>query len=410
MNIEELKGKKLGLCVSGGLDSKTVAKFLKDSGVDLLCFTADLAQADEKDINDIPKKMSQCGVKTIVVDLKNEMAEKCFELIKSQACYDGGYWNTTGIARAVTVKGLLKEMKKYSCNTLAHGATGRGNDQMRFERYTKALEPDFSVYAPWRDEKLLLKFPGRKEMADYLMSNSISVDTPSKKRYSTDANLAGISYEAEDLESLQTAQTIVIPQMGLWPHEAPEEIKKVEVTFNKGRAIKLNGESLSALEMMRKVNYLAGQYGIGLKSSLENRIIGTKSRGVYEAPGVEFLGVCLRFIYQAVMDRNSKEIFDCLSSFVAKQIYDGAYYDSSTTAALLAIDHLSQYATAILTVELYKGNIYFSSLSSCPHSLYNEENASMEASEGLNPKSSQGYADILSVEALSLAQAKQIRN
>ena len=165
MRIEELKNEKVGICVSGGLDSRTIAKKLVELGVDVTCFTADLGQPDEKDINDIKKKMAPCGAPTFIVDLKKEMAEACFQVLKAQAMYDGGYWNSTGIARAVTVRGLLPAMRRRGCTVLAHGATGRGNDQMRFERYTNVLAPGMKVYAPWRDPALLRQFPGRTQMA-----------------------------------------------------------------------------------------------------------------------------------------------------------------------------------------------------------------------------------------------------
>ena len=409
MNINSLKGKKIALCVSGGLDSKTVAKKLTQEGLNILCFTADLAQPDESNINDIPKRMSDCDVKTIVVDLKEDMAKECFNVIKANAHYDGGYWNTTGIARAVTVKGIVKAMTEYGCNVLSHGATGRGNDQMRFERYTKVFSPESLVYAPWRDAQLLKEFPGRTQMAEYLQQFNIPAVVGLKKRYSTDANLAGISYEAEDLESLQTAETIVEPKMTCWPHDAPDIKEQVTITFKNGEATKLNDKNLEALNMMELANKTAGKFGIGLKNALESRIIGTKSRGVYEAPGIELLARSLQFIYQAVLDKRARDLYLTLSHFVAKQIYEGNYYDSATTAAQEGINSLAQYANGTITVELYKGHIYFISLTDCPHSLYNEEDASMEASQGLNPISSQGYADVLSVEASSLAKANQIK-
>jgi argininosuccinate synthase len=168
MQLPDLKSEKLGVCVSGGLDSRTITKKLVDLKVPVVCFTADLAQPDEKDINDVIKKMAPCGAETVIVDLKKDMAEACFAVLEAQAMYDGGYWNTTGIARAVTVRGLIPEMKKRGCTVLAHGATGRGNDQMRFERYTNVLAPEMKVYAPWRDPGLLKEFPGRTQMADYL--------------------------------------------------------------------------------------------------------------------------------------------------------------------------------------------------------------------------------------------------
>ncbi|MBR4616572.1 MAG: argininosuccinate synthase, partial [Kiritimatiellae bacterium] len=209
MRVADLKGRTVGVCVSGGLDSKTITKVLTSAGVNVVAFSADIAQPDERDINDIKKRMAPCGVETVIVDLKNDMADICYETIKCQAMYDGGYWNSTGIARAITVRGLLKEMKKRKCSVLAHGATGRGNDQMRFERYTNVLEPKFLVYSPWRDPELLAKFPGRTEQVAYLKQFGIVAFAGGKKKYSTDANLAGLSHEAEDLESMETSMRIV---------------------------------------------------------------------------------------------------------------------------------------------------------------------------------------------------------
>jgi len=409
MKLAELKGRKVGICVSGGLDSRTVAHKLKHSGVDVLCFTADLAQPDEADIRDVATKMAPCGVETTIVDLKAAMAEACYEAIMAQAMYDGGYWNTTGLARAVTVRGLAPAMRDRGCTVLAHGATGRGNDQMRFERYTNVLAPEMRVYAPWRDPDLLREFPGRLEMVAYLKSHGIEAFPGGKKRYSTDANLAGLSHEAVDLESLETPCRIVEPTMGVWPDQAPDRMEGVSVRFEQGRAVAINGKAVGPLAAMQLANELAGQHGVGFKNALENRIIGTKSRGVYEAPGMELLGTCLRMVYEAVLDRRAGALLRPLSRLVADQIYDGRYFDPVTTAALEAIRVLARAATATVTVDLYRGNILFHSLTNCPGSLYNEADASMEASEGLNPVSSQGFAEIQSVEARALARAGQIR-
>ena len=409
MTIKDLAGEKVGICVSGGLDSKTVTRRLVDAGVDVICFTADLAQPDEKDIRDVARKMAPCGAKTIIVDLKDDMAAACFEMIKAQAMYDGGYWNSTGIARAVTVRGLIPAMKKQGRTVLAHGATGRGNDQMRFERYTNVFAPDMKVYAPWRDPELLKEFPGRLQMVEYLRTKKIEAFPGGKKRYSTDANLAGLSHEAMDLESLETPCTIVEPTMGVWPDKAPNRLEKFTVRFHKGYAVELNGKKLKPLQAVQLANKIGGRNGVGLKSALENRIIGTKSRGVYEAPGLELLGFCLMQIYQATMDRKCADLFKNLSALVSQQVYGGRYYDLATTAAMAAIDSMARFASGVVTVGLYKGNIHFQSMTDCKASLYNEADSSMEASAGLNPHSSQGYAEIQSVEAKTMARAGQIR-
>ncbi len=408
MKLEDLKNEKVGVCVSGGLDSKTITKKFMEVGANVVCFTADLAQPDEEDINDVITKMKPCGAETFVVDAKNPMADICFTTIKAQAMYDGGYWNSTGIARAVTVKAVLEAMKKQGCTVLAHGATGRGNDQMRFERYTNVLAPEVKVYAPWRDATLLKEFPGRSQMVDYLAAFGIEAFVGGKKPYSTDANLAGISYEAEDLESLETSCLIVEPQMGVWPQKAPDKLEEFSVKFEKGCAVEINGKAVTPLEAMTLANKIGGCNGIGFKNALENRIIGTKSRGVYESPGMELLASCLRQIYFAVMERRAYTMFKELSDFVAAQIYDGRFFDPSTRAALAAIDSLAEPASGVVTVDLYKGNVFFKSLKECDHMIYNEADSSMEATDGLNPVSSQGFAEIQSVEAKMLAIAKQI--
>jgi len=405
---KDLQGELVGVCVSGGLDSKTVSKRLVEAGVKVLAFSADLGQPDESDINNVKKRMATCGVDTVIVDLKADMAEGCFDVIQAQATYDGGYWNTTGIGRFVTCTGLIKAMVDKKVTVLSHGATGRGNDQMRFERYTNVLAPQMRVYAPWRDPLLLKEFPGRTEMAAYLNTFNIEAFVGPKKKYSTDANLAGLSHEAEDLESVETPMTIVDPEMGVWPKDAPDEIEKVSLDFAQGRCVAINGKKMKPVEVIKEANAIGGRCGLGIKHALENRIIGTKSRGVYEAPGMELLGKGLAYLYQAVLDRRASDLFKQLSEHVGNQIYDGRWFDPSTRAAFNAIKELTQHATGTVEVGLYKGNIMFHALKGVKASLYNEADSSMEKSDGLNPVSSQGYAEVQSVEAKSLARAGMI--
>ena len=408
MKLADLKGKTAGVCVSGGLDSKTICCVLKDAGVKVVAFSANVGQPDEKDINDIKTRMAPTGVDTHIVDVTKPMAEICFETVKCQAMYDGGYWNSTGIARAVTVQALLPAMKKAGCSVLVHGATGRGHDQMRFERYTNVLDPKFGVYAPWRDSDLLKLFPGRTQMVEFLAKRGIKAFVGTKKKYSTDANLAGLSHEAEDLESMETSMRIVKPTMGVWPEKAPNKVEKVTLKFEKGRCVAINGKKLTPYEVMITPNEIGGRNGIGMKHALENRIIGTKSRGVYEAPGMEVLSWGLKYIYEAVMDRRSMLLFQGLSKFIADQIYDGRWFDPATRAARAAVQVWADKATAEVTLGLYKGNIFFESLTGCKATIYNEADSSMEESNGLNPHSSQGFAEIQSVEALMLAKSGQI--
>jgi len=279
---------------------------------------------------------------------------------------------------------------------------------MRFERYTNVLAPKLEVYAPWRDAALLEEFPGRSEMAAYLNKYGIEAFVGPKKKYSTDANLAGLSHEAEDLESVETPMLIVDPEMGVWPTAAPDQMEEVTIAFASGRCVSINGDASSPTDLMRLANTIGGRNGVGISHALENRIIGTKSRGVYEAPGMELLGRALSFLYQAVMDRRATTLFEQMSKLISDQIYDGRFFDPATRAAFLAVQELTTPATGTVTVGAYKGNIFFLKLTDVPSSIYNEADSSMEASDGLNPVSSQGYAEVQSVEARSLARAGQI--
>jgi len=409
MRLADLHDKTIGMCVSGGLDSKTVTKRLTSEGLRVICFTADLGQPDEADIHDIARRMAPCGAETVIVDLKAEIADMCLEVVKAGAMYDGGYWNTTGIGRAVTVRGLARAMQERGIQVLAHGATGRGNDQMRFERYTRSLAPEMEVYAPWRDPGLLVEFPGRTEMAAYLAGFGIPAVVGLPKRYSTDANLAGLSHEAEDLEQLETPSLIVAPKMGVWPQHAPDAMETVVIRYRAGRPVEINGVAVTPLEAMRQANTIGGRNGIGIKSGLENRIIGTKSRGVYEGPGMELLHGGLQHVLQATLDRRATALYAGLGRMIADQVYDGRWFDTATRAARAAVDTLTASAGGVVSLGLYKGNITFLGMTEVAASLYNEADSSMEASEGLNPASSQGYADILSVEARALAKAGQFR-
>jgi len=244
-------------------------------------------------------------------------------------------------------------------------------------------------------------------MLAYLQKHGIGHQIVSQavKRYSTDSNICGLSNEAEDLESLETSMTIVNPIMGVWPKDAPNVEEECTLAFEHGRCVAINGEKMSPLKIVQRCNLIAGRNGIGLSHALENRIVGTKSRGVYEAPGMTLLGNALMYVYEAVLDRRATAMFRGLSRHVADQLYDGRYFDPSTRAAVGAIWQLADPATGVVKVGLFKGNVHFLSLTDCPHSIYCEADSSMEASKGLNPVSSQGFLEVGAVEAKSMAKA-----
>ncbi|MBR53489.1 argininosuccinate synthase [Candidatus Poribacteria bacterium] len=410
MKINQLKGRSVGIAVSGGLDSCTITRWLVDHGVDVFCFTADLGQPDEKDMNEIQNRMLNCGAldSTVVVAV-DQLAEAGLQLIQAQATYEGGYWNTTGIARHVTVAVLLESMKKRGITILSHGSTGRGNDQVRFQLATNMIEPNFEVYAPWRDEAFLEQFGGRKEMIDFCNQNNIPITATYEKPYSTDANLLGLTHEAGKLESLQTPANFITPGMGLHPKDAPDKAEHMTIRFEKGRPTEINGKLCSLVEAFELANEIGGRNGVGIGIHVvENRFVGIKSRGVYESPGMEVLGQCYEYLLQLILDRRSRRVFNRLSDLIAEQIYEGYWFDPATQSQLAALQPFKSLASGKITVTLYKGNISFHSAVSIPHSLYSEETASMEDIGDFNHADSEGFLSVLGVSAKALAVANQI--
>jgi argininosuccinate synthase len=353
MKLADLKGKTVAFAASGGLDSCTVTKWLTENGVKVVCLTADMAQPDETNFGEIETRMRACGAADFVpVPLHHAIAEAGLEVIRFAAKYEGNYWNTTGIGRHVIVAGLLPELRKQKIGILSHGATGRGNDQVRFQLCTNMLAPDVEVYAPWRDEAFLSRFGGRKEMIEYCLSHRLPIKVTHDAPYSTDANLLGLTHEAGKLEHLTTGPWFVTPGMGKKPADAPNTPQDVTIRFEAGRPVAINGKTVSAFDAVLQANQIGGEHGVGICTHLvENRFVGVKSRGVYEAPGMELLGSAYAYLQQLILDRRSKELFDHLSGFVSKQIYQGYGFDLATHMARQALEPVVKLMTGTITVE-----------------------------------------------------------
>jgi len=408
--LADLKGKTIAFAASGGLDSCTVTKWLTENGVTVVCFTADIAQPDETDFSTVETRMRACGAADYVaIPLHDMIAESGIEVIQFQARYEGAYWNTTGIGRHVIVAGVIPEMQKRGIKILSHGATGRGNDQVRFQLCTNMLAPEFAVYAPWRDPAFLDRFRGRSEMIDYCEKHKLPIKVSKSAPYSTDANLLGLTHEAGKLEHLDTSPWFVTPGMGVLPKDAPDEAETVAIRFEKGRPTTINGKAVTAFQAVHQANALGGKHAIGICTHLvENRFVGIKSRGVYEAPGMELLGTAYAFLLQLVLDRRSRELFDSLSILHAKQIYQGYGFDLATHMARQALAPVNALATGTIRVKLYKGGVHFDAAEDVPHQMYSESNASMEAIGEFNHADSEGFLRVLQVSARALAANKQV--
>lgn len=411
MNASQLRGQTIAFAASGGLDSCTITKWLSEQGVRVVCFSADLAQPDEVDFDEIRQRMLACGaVEFVRMDLRDAIAEAGIELIQAQATYEGRYWNTTGMARHVLVAGMIPLMRQRGLNILSHGATGRGNDQVRFQLCTNMLAPEMQVYAPWRDSEFLARFRGRSEMIDYCLSHGLPIKATKDAPYSTDANLLGLTHEAGKLEALDTPPGFVTPGMGVHPEQAPDTPERVTVRFEKGRPVAVNGQAVRAFDALAQANALGGRHGVGIGYHLvENRFVGIKSRGVYEAPGMELLGTCYGYLLQLILDRRAREVFDLLSAIMAKQIYQGYGFDFASRMIREAIRQVAELVTGTITVSLYKGRVVFASIADVPHSLYSEANASMEAIGVFDHADSEGFLRVLQVSARALAAAGQVK-
>ena len=389
-----------GGAVSGGLDSCTVTHWLSQRGVEVHAFTVDLGQPDEEDLGAVADRMRLCGAtQADVIDGRLGLAQAGIKVIQAQARYEGGYWNTTGIARPVTVAAILPELEERSIGVLFHGATGRGNDQVRFQIGANMLSPGTEVYAPWRDPEFVESFPGRRQMLDYCEANDLPIRPRAESRYSTDANFLGLTHEAGDLEDVTIPPDYVEPGMGVFQRDAPDRPESVVIGWEKGSPISINGEAVSLAGAFAEANRLGGKHGVGIGiHTVENRFVGIKSRGVYESPGMEVLGRSLEYLLQMVLDRRARLMHDHLSRTIATQIYEGYWLDVATTSALAALDPLVRLATGEVTTGLYKGTVSFETARDVTHSLYTDD-SSMEAEGDYDHLDAEGFLRVQGVGA-----------
>jgi argininosuccinate synthase len=409
MEVGELQGKTVMMAVSGGLDSCTISHWLQAQQVHVIAYTGDIGQPDEERIEDVRDRMLACGVDEMILDdLKDNLCRAGMQLIQAQARYEGGYWNTTGMARHVVVAAMVPQMQSRQIQILGHGATGRGNDQVRFQLPPQMLSPDIKVYAPWRDPAFLACFGGRKEMIDYCQRHNLPITATHDKPYSTDANILGLTHEAGELEALTTPASHITPGMGVFPTEAPDQPERFKVRFEKGDPIAINDTPVNLLQAFETSNRIGGQHGIGIGlHAVENRFVGIKSRGIYEAPGMELLGQCYEYLLQLILDRRARRIYQTISDLIAEQVYQGYWFDTATQACWRFIEHINSLASGTIEVELYKGHTAFQAATQIAHSLYSEDTASMEAIGDFDHRDSEGFLGVLGVSARALNQAGQ---
>ena len=383
------------LAYSGGLDTSVILCWLKEEGYDVHAVYVDLGQPCE-DREAILKKARDCGAASArIVDAQEELCRDfAFPVMQWQAKYEGMYLLGTSIARPLISKVCLQVAREVGAEAFAHGATGKGNDQCRFQLAAEALNPDIRIIAPWRMEKFRQRFPGRSEMIAYCQQRNIPVKATAAKPYSSDENCLHISYEAGRLEDL-SVNGIELVEFGMTvrPQQAPDCVEPVRIGFESGVPVTVNGQALSPLGVVKTLNQIGGRNGVGIIDMVENRFVGMKSRGVYEAPGMTLLYTAHRLLEQITLDRDLMHLRDQLAPLVAESVYYGFWYAPRLDALFAFIRQAQQPVCGEVALNLYKGNIQVAGRSS-PYNLYDEGIATMEGGGSYNQTDAEGFLRI----------------
>ena len=389
-------GKSVVLAYSGGLDTSVLIGWLQDEGYDVHCLYVDLGQPCE-DRAAIMQKARDIGAKSAeLVDVREELCRDfAFPVLQWQARYENIYLLGTSIARPLIAKACLQRCREVSAVAFAHGATGKGNDQCRFQLAAEALEPTIEIIAPWRIRKFRDQFPGRTEMLAYCEQKKIPVKATSRKPYSSDENCLHISYEAGDLEDPTVdGQTVIDFGMTVSPQEAADREESVTISFESGVPIAVNGKTLSPAGLVAELNQIGGRNGCGRIDIVENRFVGMKSRGVYESPGMTLLYAAHQGLEQMTLDRDLTHLRDSLSPQVAEMVYYGFWYCAKMDALMAFIRETQKPVTGSVKLTLYKGNVRVSSRTS-PNSLYKADIASMEGGGSYDQTDAEGFLRIM---------------
>ena len=383
------------LAYSGGLDTSVILGWLMDEGYDVHAVYVDLGQPCE-DREEILQKARDIGAASAqIVDAQEELCRDfAFPVLQWQAKYESIYLLGTSIARPLISRKCLQVARDVGAEAYAHGATGKGNDQCRFQLAADALNPSVTVIAPWRIKRFRDSFPRRSEMIAYCEQKNIPVKASADKPYSSDENCLHISYEAGQLEDLDVNGVELVDfGMTASPQEAPNAVENVKIAFEAGVPVSVNGQSCSAFEVVKTLNEIGGRNGVGRIDMVENRFVGMKSRGVYEAPGMTILYDALMVLEQLTMDRDLIHLRSRLAPEVAEMVYYGYWYAPKMDALMAFIAEAQRTVTGEVSLNLYKGNIMVDGRTS-PNSLYDEGIATMEGGGSYNQDDAEGFMRI----------------
>lgn len=393
---------KIVLAYSGGLDTSVAIKWLKETyNADVIAFCADLGQGE--DLAAAKKKALNTGAsKAYVEDLRDEFVKDyIFPMLRANAVYEGSYLLGTSIARPLIAKKQIEIAEKEKADAVSHGATGKGNDQVRFELTYYALKPDIKVIAPWRE----WPFNSRQSLIKYASKHGISVPVTKKKPYSTDRNIFHISYEGGILEDPWKEPPSDMYTMIQPPEKAQNKATYIEIGYKKGDPVSINGAELTPAKLLEKLNTIAGKNGIGRIDLVENRYVGIKSRGVYETPGGTVLHIAHKAIESLTLDREVMHLRDSLITKYAELVYYGYWFAPERRMLQMMIDDIQKPVTGTVRLKLYKGNCFVVGRKS-PKSLYNPELATFEAEKVYNQKDAEGF---IKLNALRLKINSKVR-
>lgn len=395
------KKEKVVLAYSGGLDTSVIIPWLKENyDFEVIAVSVDIGQKD--DFEAIAKKAKESGAsKFFAIDKTKELVEEyIFPMLKSGAKYENKYLLGTSIARPIIAKTLVEVAKAEGAKYIVHGATGKGNDQVRFELGIKALAPNIKIIAPWR----IWDIKSRKQEIEYLKSKGIELPFKENSSYSRDENLFHISHEGLDLESPSNTPDYSSLLQWVKPlEETPDEGETVQIDFEKGVPTKLNGESIDGVTLIKKLNDIGSKHGVGVIDLVENRLVGMKSRGVYETPAGTILYFAHEELERICLDKETFQAKENLSNYMAKLIYNGQWFTTYRKALSAFFDVSQEFVTGSVKLKLYKGNIILKGLDS-DYSLYSEEFSTFDEDEVYNQKDAEGFINLfglpLKIEAL----------
>ncbi|MFR5070536.1 MAG: argininosuccinate synthase [Eubacteriales bacterium] len=384
--------KKVVLAYSGGLDTSIIIPWLKENydNCEVIAVSADLGQEDE--LEGLNEKAIKTGAsKLYIEDMRKELIEEyIWPTLKANAAYEGRYLLGTSFARPLIAKRLVEIAKKEGADAICHGCTGKGNDQVRFELSIRAFDPDIKIIAPWREWDI----KSREEEIDYAEAHNIPLKITRETNYSKDKNLWHLSHEGLDLEDpANEPKYNEILELGVSPEQAPDVATYVTIHFEKGIPTAIDGVNMNALEVMAKLNQLGGANGIGIADILENRLVGMKSRGVYETPGGTILYHAHNKLEEMCLDKDTFHYKQQVAITFGELVYDGKWYTPLREALSAFVDSTQEYVTGDVKLKLYKGNIIDAGMTS-PYSLYDEDTATFDEDEVYNQADAAGFINL----------------